>query len=95
MALPNAITRPAGAFVLMLVNKTGDPKASFEVRAAAAVDTPSEQVAAVADPHPILQFDSTAPEVRHRRAGLLNLAKGRYELVSTSSDKVLCTITIE
>lgn len=82
MALPNNITRPAGPFVLVLVNETGNPKASFAVQPARAGTA-------------ILAFDAHTPEVRHRKAGLLDLPKGQYELTAVDSGHVLCTITIK
>jgi hypothetical protein len=93
-ALPSSITRPPGPFVLMLLNKTGDPNASFFVRAVA--PGPESTVGAVApNPAPVLAFQRQTPEVKHRRAGVLDLSKGRYELLSSPANKVLCTITIE
>ena len=82
MALPSNITRPAGPFVLLLVNETGNPKASFVVRPAGTATA-------------TLVFDAHTPEVRRRKAGLLDLHKGQYELAAVDSEHVLCTITIK
>ena len=82
MALPSNITRPTGPFVLLLVNETGNPKASFAVERAQAADS-------------IVRFDAHTPEVKHRKAGLLDLPKGQYELKAVDSGHVLCTITIK
>lgn len=82
MALPTNITRPAGPFVLLLVNETGNPKASFAVRPARAATA-------------ILVFDAHTPEVKRRKAGILDLPKGQYELQAVDSGRVLCTITIK
>ncbi len=81
MALPPRLTRPPGPFVLLLVNETGNPKASFAVQPIGA-------------PTPLLLFDAHTPEVAHRKAGLLNLAKGQYALKALDTGRVLCTITI-
>jgi hypothetical protein len=82
MGLPPHITRPPGPFVLLLVNETGNPRASFAVQSVGA-------------PTPLLVFDAHTPEVGHRRAGLLNGAKGQYQLKSLDTGRVLCTITIQ
>src|SRR5579883_1272143 len=71
----------ARALCAALVNETGNPKASFAVQPVGA-------------PTPLLLFDAHTPEVAHRKAGLLNLAKGQYALKALDTGRVLCTITI-
>jgi hypothetical protein len=87
MALPSSIKRPAGPFVLVLVNETGNPKASFILERV----IPAVEAAAAA----AIVFDSHTPEVRHRKAGLLDLPKGGYYLKAAAKDQILCTLTIE
>ena len=69
--------------MLLLVNETGDPKASFVLERSA----PAAEV--------VLVFDSQTPEVRHRKAGFLDLPKGEYHLKAAAGNQILCTITIE
>lgn len=83
IALPSSIKRPGGPFMLLLVNETGDPKASFVLERSA----PAAEV--------VLVFDSQTPEVRHRKAGFLDLPKGEYHLKAAAGNQILCTITIE
>lgn len=87
-ALPGEIHRPAGKFILLLVNRTHDPAAVFVLDPEAANDGATAA-------SPILRLTDRAPSTRHKIAGLVDLPAGRFDLKSAVTGKVLCRITIE
>jgi hypothetical protein len=87
-ALPAEIHRPAGKFILLVVNRTHDPAASF------AID-PASVGEGVIGPNPLLHLASGAASTKHRLAGMVDLPAGQFHLKAASTGKILCRITIE
>jgi hypothetical protein len=88
MAIPDHIERSPGKFILMVVNRTPDPSASFVLEPA------GEATDAKQSAKPLLRLGG-AHARKHRTAGLLDLSPGTFELKSADTDKVFCTITIK
>lgn len=87
-ALPAQIHRPSGKFILLLVNRTHDPAASF------AID-PASVGEGVIGPNPLVRLGSSVASTQHRLAGLADLPSGEFHLKAVSTGKILCRITIE
>jgi hypothetical protein len=87
-ALPAEIHRPAGKFILLVVNGTHDPAAVFALVPEAAGD-------GVTAAKPMLRLTDRAPSTKHKIAGLVDLPAGQFDLKAAATGKVLCRITIE
>lgn len=87
-AIPAEIHRPVGQFILLLVNHTHEPAASFVLVPEAAGD-------GVAAANPILRLTDRAPSARHKVAGLVDAPAGQFDLKSAATGNVLCRITIK
>jgi len=87
-AVPSAIHRSDGEFILMLDNETRDPKAAF-------VLDPGDAGEGTLSQSPVLVYDQRTPAVKNRKAGFLDLARGTYYLKTGNNGHILCTITIE
>jgi hypothetical protein len=87
-AVPEAIVRPAGPFILLLRNETADQNASF-------VLDPGDAGEGKLSRTPVLLFDGHGPQVKRRRAGFLTLPPGQYHLKLASTDHILCTIALK
>lgn len=88
VAIPQRIHRSRGEFQLILDNESGDRSAAFVV-------DPGDAGEGVLSPARLLLYDAKTPEVKHRKAGLLDLEKGTYYLKSADKGHILCTIVIE
>ena len=87
LAIPSAIHRPLGKFVLVVANKTANQSASF-------VLDPGDAAEGTLSPTPILPFPGKT-SAKRKIAGILNLTAGVYFLKSTADGHILCTITID
>jgi hypothetical protein len=88
MAAPATIKRPAGKFILLVVNRSHDPAASFVLE-------PASVGEGVIGPNPILRLMDQRASSKHRIAGLVDLPAGQFYLKSAATGKVLCRITID
>lgn len=87
-ALPEAITRPAGKFTLLVVNHSGNAQESFVLEPAAVGE-------GTIGANPFIRLrDRPSPSFRHRLAGLIDLPQGNFDLKSATSGKVLCKFQI-
>lgn len=87
-AAPRELHRSAGAFLLILDNETGDRTAKFVI-------DPGDSGEGILSSSRLLLYDDSIPEVKHRKAGLLDLRKGTYYLKSADKGHILCTITVD
>jgi hypothetical protein len=87
-AIPAAIQRPAGKFILLLTNRTQEAGAAFIVDPAAVGE-------GVIGPESLLRLTDAPTRSKHRMAGLIELPAGEFNLKSAKTGKVLCRITIE
>jgi len=87
-AIPSQLRRPHGEFLLVLDNQTGNRNAEFVIESGAAGERMSSSQL-------LLPFDHKTPDVRHRRAGVLNPPPGTYYLKSADSGHTFCTIIID
>lgn len=88
MAAPATIKRPAGKFILLIVNRSHDPAVSFVLEPASAGE-------GIVGPNPILHLTDQPASNKHRIAGLVDLPAGQFYLKSAPTGKVLCRITID
>ena len=68
-AIPAEIHRPAGKFIVLLINRSHDPAASFVVDPAAIGD-------GLVGQEPLLRLADAALASKHRLAGLIDLPAG-------------------
>ena len=87
-AMPAAIHRHVGKFILLVVNHTHDPAASF-------VLDPASVGEGAVGPNPFLRLTDQPASSRRRIAGLTDLPAGQFDLKSAVTGKILCRITIE
>lgn len=86
-ASPDVIKRPAGKFILLIINRSDQPDASFALEPAK-----TEQLSRRAPP----SFARKELWKRNQRAaGVIDTAAGELHLKSVTTGKTLCTITIE
>jgi hypothetical protein len=88
MAIPDRIERSPGKFILLVVNRTPDPAASFVLEPAGA------GIDAKQGAKPLLRLGGVHAR-KHRTAGLLDMPSGNFELKSADTGKVFCTIAIK
>jgi hypothetical protein len=88
MAVPTTIKRPAGKLILLIVNRSHDPAASFVLE-------PASVGEGVIGPNPILHLTDQPASSKHRIAGLVDLPAGQFYLKSAATGKVLCRITVD
>jgi hypothetical protein len=88
-AVPTRIHRPTGKFIILLINQTHDPSASFALDSAAVGE-------GRIGPNPLLRLaELGAASPKHQLAALADLPAGEYHLKSVATGKILCHITIE
>jgi hypothetical protein len=87
-AIPAAIHRPAGKFIVLLTNNTQENDAVFVVDAAVEAE-------GAAEAEPLLRLADAPTRPKHRMAGLIELPPGEFDLKSAKTSKVLCRFTIE
>jgi len=84
---PETIERPAGKFILLIVNKSDDPAQSFQI-------DPATDANGGLSSNPLLRLDgSAAPAQKKRVAFLVDLPPGGFRLKSAGTGTTLCTIT--
>jgi hypothetical protein len=87
-ALPDHI-RHSGKFILLLVNRTPDPSAAFVLDAA----SPGE--GGPASPHLLRWGGPGGWSGKHASSAIVDQAAGEYQLKSSTTGAVLCTISVE
>lgn len=90
-AIPAAIHRPGGKFIVLLTNSTPETDAVFVVGAAKA----GEGAEGAERAEPLLRLADAPTRPKHRMAGLIELPPGEFDLKSAKTGKVLCRFTIE
>jgi hypothetical protein len=88
MAIPDHIERSPGKFILLVVNRTPDPAASFVLEPARAA-TDAKQ-----GDKPLLRLGGVHAR-KNKTAGLIDASTGAFELKAADTGKVFCTITIK
>ena len=89
-AIPAEIHRPAGKFILLIVDRTPDHTTSFLVSKAA---QPGD---ALGNAAPLLRVDSSKADPRkHRMATVISAPAGEFDLKSETAGKLLCKFVFE
>jgi hypothetical protein len=85
---PATITRPAGKFFLLLINKTHAP-------VSLTFDSPSLAATALGPLTQALNFGALQSQSVRRVAGAFDAPAGTYNIRSAAGGTVLCTITLQ
>ncbi len=85
-AFPSQITRKPGIFFLEIIGRTADPALNI----ALLPTSPGLDKVSVAN-----AVDLKSLQVKRRSAGAVDLLPGEYQLQSTATGQVLCTITVK
>ena len=90
MAIPSQIRRPAGRFLLLVINRDEtDPDAAFVIDPAAVGD-------GKVGPNPVAQAGGKGiSDRKHRSAALVDSMAGDFDLKYLKNGKVLCKIHLE
>jgi hypothetical protein len=86
-ALPNSIHRHPGKFILVVLNKSGNPQQSFTLEPVAPGNAPPSG-------NPPMRLGGLTAR-NGKAAGLIDAPIGQFQLKSATTGNVLCQITIE
>ena len=87
MAIPNAIERPAGKFILVLVSKSADAPQSFQLDPGAVAEK-------ILGPNPLLKVEGgNVAQPKRKIAYLVDLPAGEFHLKTASTGMTLCKVT--